>query len=246
MTALLAQRSRVDRGFDRMYRRHVAGVYRYALAVLRDQSAAEDVTTTAFLNAYRLYADGHRPRNGQAWLVGIAHDLCGLRVLRSHWQPGDRERAESATDGDIPSATDVQRALGRLEFDERAALVMRDLEERSYAEIALILGLSDAAVETLFFRARRALREQLEGSLTCGQAERAISRDLDGRLSRPERAALLAHLCDCAECARLARSQRAQRKAIRALGEIPVPPSLAERFAPPPRADAGSARLQAR
>src|SRR5262249_26220182 len=52
----------------------------------------------------------------------------------------------------------VLRALGRLPFNQRAALVMRELEGRSYAEIADTLGVSVAAVETLIFRARRSLR----------------------------------------------------------------------------------------
>src|SRR5207253_363656 len=80
-----------------------------------------------------------------------------------------------------------------------AALVMRELEGRSYAEIADILEITPSAVETLIFRARRALREQLESSLTCGEAELAISRQLDGRLSRAEKGALRAHLRECKE-----------------------------------------------
>src|SRR5581483_12040954 len=86
------------------------------------------------------------------------------------------------------------------------------------------------AVETLLFRARRALREQLEHSLTCDEAERALSLQADGRLPRAERGALRAHLRACAECERLARSQRAQRSAWRGLGAVPLPSSLASLF----------------
>src|SRR5262249_55454079 len=57
-----------------------------------------------------------------------------------------------------PNVEGVLRALGRLPFNQRAALVMRELEGRSYAEIADTLGVSVAAVETLIFRARRSLR----------------------------------------------------------------------------------------
>src|SRR5438552_16132292 len=131
MAQLLAERRRVDRGFERLYRRHVADVYHYALAVLRNPADAEDV-------------------------------------------------ADRIADDEAPSAEDIRRALGQLAFNQRAALVMRELEGRSYADIAEILGVSAGAVETLLFRARRALREQLEGSLTCHQAELAISKQLDG------------------------------------------------------------------
>jgi hypothetical protein len=85
-------------------------------------------------------------------------------------------------------------------------------------------------VETLIFRARRALREQLEGSLTCGEAEFAISRQLDGRLPRGERGQLRAHLRECSECAGFARRQRAQRGALKTLALAPVPSSLMSLF----------------
>ena len=107
---------------------------------------------------------------------------------------------------------------------------MRELEGRSYAEIAEILDVSTSAVETLIFRARRALREQLEGSLTCGEAEFAISRQLDGQLPRQERGQLRAHLRECSECAAFARRQRAQRGALKTLALVPVPGSLSSFF----------------
>src|SRR5207253_2412723 len=99
-----------------------------------------------------------------------------------------------------------------------------------YAEISEILDLSSSAVETLIFRARRALREQLEGTLTCGEAAFAISRQLDGRLPRRERGQLRAHLRECPECASFARRQRAQRGALKTLALVPVPTSLTSLF----------------
>jgi RNA polymerase sigma factor (sigma-70 family) len=234
VTALLAQQARTDRAFERIYRRHVGDVYRYALAVLRNTADAEDVTQTTFLNAYRAYAGGERPRNAQNWLIAITHNVCRQRFRQSLRRPEEVEYDDSIGDAvaedETPTAEDIQRALGQLAFNQRAALVMRELEGRSYAEIAEILGTSVAAVETLIFRARRALREQLEGSLTCGEAERAISREIDGRLSRAEKSVLRGHLRACTECRRFARSQRAQRRAIRALCAIPVPTSLTSLF----------------
>ena len=104
---------------------------------------------------------------------------------------------------------------------------MRELEGRPLAEIAGVLAVSPSAVETLLFRARRSMREQLEGSLTCAQAERAISRQLDGTLPRNKRGALRAHVRQCEECAHLARSLRAQRGAIKSLAAVPLPGALA-------------------
>lgn len=235
MTPLLAEQLRADRSFERIYRKHVGDVYRYALAMLRQPADAEDVAQTTFLNAYRAYQRGERPRNAQNWLITITHNVCRQRFRQAQRRPDEVEFddrvGEIVPDEDRgPSARDIQRALGHLAFNQRAALVMRELEGRSYAEIAEILETSVSAVETLLFRARRALREQLEGALTCDEAERAISRQTDGRLSRPERSALRAHLRQCKECERQARSQRAHKTAFKALALVPIPTSLTSLF----------------
>src|SRR5438874_4297117 len=235
MTPLLAQRPRSDRGFERMYRRYVGDVYRYALAVMRNPADAEDVTQTTFLNAYRAYAEkGNRPEKPQNWLIAIAHNVCRQRFRQSARRPSEvafeDDIADAIADEETPSGEDIRRALSHLAFNQRAALVMRELEGRSYAEIAEILDVTTSAVETLIFRARRALREQLEGSLTCGEAEFAISRQLDGCLPRQERGQLRAHLRECPECAAFARRQRAQRGALKTLALVPVPGSLSSFF----------------
>ena len=236
MTPLLAQRQRADRSFERLYRRHVGDVYRYALAVMRNQPDAEDVTQTTFMNALRAFQRGERPEKPQNWLIAIAHNVCRQRFRQSARRPTEVAFDDDVgaqfvdTDDVAPSGEDIRRALGHLAFNQRAALVMRELEGRSYAEIGEILELSPSAVETLIFRARRALREQLETSLTCGEAELAISRQLDGRLTRAEKGALRAHLRECKECAGFARRQRAQRTAIRSLAAVPVPTSLTSLF----------------
>src|SRR5437899_7605694 len=235
MTPRLAPRPRSDRAFERLYKRHVGDVYRYALAVMRNPTDAEDVTQTTFLNAYRAYVEkGSRPEKPQNWLIAIAHNVCRQRFRQSARRPAEvsfeDDIADTIADDDTPSGEDIRRALSHLAFNQRAALVMRELEGRSYAEIAEILEVSTSAVETLIFRARRALREQLEGSLTCGEAEFAISRQLDGRLPRGERGQLRAHLRECSECAAFARRQRAQRGALKTLALVPVPGSLTSLF----------------
>jgi RNA polymerase sigma-70 factor (ECF subfamily) len=238
MAPIVAHRSRAARGFERIYRRHVGDVYHYALAVMRNQADAEDVTQTTFLNAYRAFERGERPQKPQNWLIAIAHNVCRQRFRQSARRPqeisfnediGDR-LVGAPEEEEAPSAEDIRRALGHLAFNQRAALVMRELEGRSYAEIAEILEVSPSAVETLLFRARRALREQLESSLTCGEAELAISRQLDNLLPRQERGALRAHLRECKECATFARRQRAQRSALKSLAAVPLPASLTSLF----------------
>jgi RNA polymerase sigma factor (sigma-70 family) len=236
MSPLLTQRRRSDRAFERMYRKHVLEVYRYALVLLHCPEDAEDVTQTTFLNAYHAFKEDGLPRGQHNWLIGIAHDVCRHRAQQAALRPEEVELEDTAVtlvpDDDTPTPQDIRRALGHLPFNQRAALVMREVEGRSYQEISEILDVSVNAVETLVFRARRALREQLEGSLTCHEAERAISRQLDGRLRRGERASLRKHLRECDDCTAFARSQDLQRIALRRFARVPLPTSLATFFAP--------------
>jgi RNA polymerase sigma-70 factor (ECF subfamily) len=233
---LLAQSERAaERSFEKLYQKHVHAVYRYALAVLHNPADAEDVTQTTFLSAYRAFQRGERPHKPHNWLIKIAHNVCRQRFRDSSRRPQEVEFDESLAaaateDSDIPTAGEIRRALGFLAFNQRAALVMRELEGRSYAEIAQILDLSVGAVETLIFRARRALREQLEGGLTCEEAELTLSRLSEQKLSSSERGALRAHLRECKDCAVLERRQRAQRAALKNLGAVPLPASLAGSF----------------
>jgi len=163
----------VDRTFERIYRRHAVDVYRYAFAVLRNQADAEDVTQTTFMNAYRALERGETPKAPHNWLIAIAHNVCRQRFRQASRRPLEvgldddvADHFVETEDDNVPSPEDIKRALQHLAFNQRAALVMRELEGRSYAEIADLLELSVSAVETLIFRARRALREQLEGALT--------------------------------------------------------------------------------
>jgi RNA polymerase sigma factor (sigma-70 family) len=230
MGGVLADQLGADRNFDRLYRRHVGDVYRYAAAVLANPTDAEDVTQTTFLNAYRAMTDGQRPEKPLNWLITIAHNVCRQRFRQQARRPSevalDYDIGAELVEEDRPRADDLLKALSLLAFNQRAALVMRELEGRSYAEIAQALDVSTSAVETLLFRARRALREQLEGALACDDAEHAISLQLDGMLERRRRGALRAHLRACPECASLARRLRAQRSSFKSLIALPIPPSL--------------------
>ena len=236
VTPPLAQSERAaERSFEKLYQRHVHAVYRYSLAVLHNEADAEDVTQTTFLSAYRAFQRGERPYRPHNWLIKIAHNVCRQRFRDSSRRPQevafDEGLAAATThDDDVPTAREIRQALGFLAFNQRAALVMRELEGRSYAEIAQILDLSVGAVETLLFRARRALREQLEGGLTCEEAERTLSLLNEQRLASSERGALRAHLRECKDCAVLERRQRAQRAALKNLGAVPLPASLAGTF----------------
>src|SRR3954452_1173681 len=152
-----------DAAFERMYRRYVKDVYHYALALLRNPADAEDVTQTTFMNAYRAIKRGEQPRKPQNWLIKIAHNAARTRYARTTRRVKevpleDHVETISMPEDEKPDLQEVLEALGRLPLNQRAALVMRELEGRSYAEIAETIGVSVPAVETLIFRARRSLK----------------------------------------------------------------------------------------
>ena len=222
-------KQRSEAAFESLYSRHARDVYGYALAMLGDPADAEDVTQTTFMNAYRAFERGQRPSKPRGWLFAIAHNVCRQRWRQAASRPREVEledRYPAADESEAPSAQEIARALQALPFNQRSALVMRELEGRRQSEIAEALGVSVSAVETLLFRARRGVREQLESSLTCDEAARAISRQLDGGSSRADRAALRAHLRRCDACATFARRARAHQGALRRMRALPLPASL--------------------
>jgi RNA polymerase sigma-70 factor (ECF subfamily) len=223
--------SRAARALDQLYRRHGAEVYRYAYAMLGNRADAEDVTQTTFVNALRALERGESPRKASNWLITITHNILRQRFRQAKARPFEVElheelAGEETPDDDGPTLTAVVDALGRIPPAQREALVLREFEGRPYAEIAEVLGISTSALETLLFRARRSLAEELEQVVTCQQAEQSISRSLDGRLPRRERKQVEAHLRSCEACARFELVQKRSRRALRGLALVPIPLSL--------------------
>jgi len=219
-----------SRAVDDLYRRHGSEVYRYALAVLGNPADAEDVVQTTFLNAYRSIEQGVRPRKPANWLLTIASNSIKQRFRQESSRPRhvelDDDVAGTSPDETGPTVGEVLTALSRIPPQQRQAIVLREFEGRSYKEIAAILDVTTSALETLLFRARRSLAEELEHQLSCTEAQLAISKATDGRLGRKEKRRLRTHLDECPDCAHFARLQSRNRSALRGLLLIPVPFSL--------------------
>ena len=215
---------------DELYRAHAAEVYRYVYAVLGNRADAEDVTQTTFVNALRALERGEQPRKPANWLITIAHNLIRQRFRQQQSRPRqvelDRDVPTLEADDNGPSIEDLVRALQRIPETQREALVLREMEGRSYKEISAILEVSETALESLIFRARRSLAEELENLVTCDRAELALSQQTDGRLSRKERKRLVAHLDECPSCARVAALGLKRRRAFKGLAVLPLPFSL--------------------
>jgi RNA polymerase sigma factor (sigma-70 family) len=153
-----------DRAFENLYERYAREVYRYVLGVLRNPAEAEDVTQTTFLNAYRALQAGEQPQRPHNWLIAIAHNACRSRarwmMRRPREVPLELGAEVAAAEAETTNIRELTRALRRLPFNQRAAITMRELEGRSYPEIADSLDVTVPAVEALIARARRTLRLQ--------------------------------------------------------------------------------------
>lgn len=205
VATLRLPRRGAENELDRLYRRHADEVLRYAQLVLRSQPDAEDVVQTTFVRAFRALERGEQVQKPRNWLIKIAHNEC-RRFLAARKFEAELPETLSAETHEPGRAEDLTRALQVLAPAQRQALVLRELEGRSYAEIADTLGLSQSAVETLIFRARRAVREQLELGVSC--------EEFPALLEAGDRARVRAHTRVCADCATLERQARGRKSAL--------------------------------
>ena len=153
-----------------LYERHATKILSYCLHQLGSREEAEDAVQTTFMNAFRALGRGVVPEAESAWLFKIAENVC-LSRRRSSWRRG---RIESPSDFDVieevvpgPSRQrdeliGIEDALASMPEQQRRAILLREWQGLSYREISEELELSQAAVETLIFRARRSLAQGLE------------------------------------------------------------------------------------
>ena len=189
VTPSQGQKMARDRSFERLYRRHRRDVYGAVLRDVRDPAEAEDVTQIAFLNAFRAIRRGEEPEKPRAWLVTIARNVVRRRynaqALRPQEVALDPEVAADLMDLEGPTVGEIAAAIRRLPPNQRAVILLREIQGLTYAEIAEELELSLPAVETLIFRARRSLSEQLKLVDQVPITQEKSSRRLRGLLALP-------------------------------------------------------------
>jgi RNA polymerase sigma-70 factor (ECF subfamily) len=154
-----------------LYERYYDRIFGYCLYHLGSREEAEDVAQTTFMWAYRGLRRGVVPRAEASWLFTIAQNACRAR----HRTRGRRREREVLSDpvtladmspapmADTDDLMGLEDALARMPDLQRRAILLREWRGLSYKEIAAELELSNAAVETLIFRARRSLAELLGG-----------------------------------------------------------------------------------
>ena len=151
------------------YERHGAELYRYALARLSDDAAAQDVVQETIVRAWRA-GDRYDPATAslRTWLFAIARNVVADHLTarrRAAALPGlldppgkDHMSDHSATLADVDLVT---RALGLISHDHRTAIVETYLRDRSYDDVAADLGVSVSTLRSRVFHGLRHLRRAM-------------------------------------------------------------------------------------
>jgi RNA polymerase sigma-70 factor, ECF subfamily len=153
--------------FAALYERTFPRVYAYVASLLRDRSAAEDVTAQAFELAYRKRTS-YRARRGtrEAWLFGIARnaalDELRRRKRRARLETDPEDTHARGADDHLELALQreaVRAAMSALDGRERELLALKFSAGLSNSEIAAVLGLSETAAGTRLHRTLTKLRK---------------------------------------------------------------------------------------
>jgi RNA polymerase sigma-70 factor, ECF subfamily len=184
-----------DAAFDWLVTHHHGGVYNLVYGMLADPADAADVTQDIFIKVFRGIGGFRRGSSLKTWLYRIA-----VREALNHrrwcWRHCRQQVSIDAEDANRPAleiedgeATPLEQfstremqgmireALASVSECFRHAVILRDLEDLSYEEVAEVLDISVGTVKSRILRGRRALRETLEpmlkGSARQASAERA-------------------------------------------------------------------------
>lgn len=177
------QTNRVRREFEALTLEHLDGLYAAALRLTRDERDSEDLVQDAFLRAYRFFDQFERGTNIKAWLYKILTNTFINRYRRSVKEreafDGPERNAvqarvisrESTAKAEQPEqhffdhllSDEVVGAIDALPVDFRMVVILSDLQEFSYKEIAEILDCPVGTVMSRLFRGRRLLQKALAG-----------------------------------------------------------------------------------
>ena len=214
--------------FEALYDRHHKGILSFCRHMLGDADEAEDAVQHTFMAAYRELADSDEPIHVRAWLYTVARNRCYSIIRGRREQPSDSIDT-AATEG---LATEVQRRqdlrdlvadLRRLPDEQRAALVLAELDALSHEDIAGVLGVPRDKVKALVYQARESLvAERTARDTACSEIREQLA---SGRGAVLRRANLRRHLRECDGCREFRAQVETQRKQFAVL--LPVLPAAA-------------------
>jgi RNA polymerase sigma factor (sigma-70 family) len=217
--------------FEVLYDRHHRGILAFCRHMLGSFEEAEDAVQHTFSSAYRALLRDDRHISLRAWLYAIARNRClsMLAARREHVALDDVDGMLPSTTGlalEVEQRNDLRELLAdmqRLPEDQRAALVLAELEAHSHKEIGEILGVPPAKVKALVFQARESLMIRRQARDTsCAEIREQLSVLRGGALRRRE---LRRHIESCEGCRMFEAEVRRQRAGMAVL--LPVAPTLA-------------------
>ena len=160
--------------FEEIILPHLNAAYNLARWLTRNEHDAQDVVQEAYLRAFRFF-DGYKGGDGKSWLLEIVRNTCFTWRRRekrnlatvvfdeaAHTSCVSAPNQEEAL-VDAAHRTILQNCIERLPEAFREVLVMRDLEEMSYRQIAEVAGLPAGTVMSRLSRARKRLGECVGG-----------------------------------------------------------------------------------
>ena len=172
--------------FPAIVRDNYPGLAAHAARRLGDPRAAEDAVQETLLRAYRGLVSFNGDYHLRAWLHRILDNVCtdeGCRRKREsdaneRWMAMPAESGVSAEEAaEVSVARDqVARAIAQLPPSYREALVLRDIYELEYADVASRAGITEQNARARVHRARAALRRLVEGTAGIGAVVRGVRR----------------------------------------------------------------------
>ncbi|HEY8491255.1 MAG TPA: sigma-70 family RNA polymerase sigma factor [Dehalococcoidia bacterium] len=231
--------------FEDLYRRYARSVYNLVLRSVRDPQEAEDLCQEVWYRAQRRLPTLRDQAAFPTWLYRIAARACIDAARRRARSPETvtLPPAGPPTDAANPERAAVRQeeaglawqALAALPPRQQTALFLREVEGRSYREIAQVLDSTESAVETLLFRARRGLaltygRLEAAAPERCREARRAMGRLLDGEGTPIHQRALRIHVAACTPCRQELERLRQASRAYARLPLAAVPTLLGRRI----------------
>lgn len=153
--------------FEAVYREHFADVYRYVLALSRDEAVAEEITQETFFRALSSIEEFRGECQLRVWLCQIARNRY-LSHCRERKRCGEfvEESADSRMEDDLTdreSARKLHRLLHSLPEPYKEVFSLRTFGELSFAEIGDLFGKTENWARVTYFRARQKLKEAYDG-----------------------------------------------------------------------------------
>jgi RNA polymerase sigma-70 factor (ECF subfamily) len=142
-----------------LIKRHRNRLVRTAANLLRDRFEAEDVAQESFLKAFREIAKLREDRAFSGYLYRICVRLCMDRLRTKRTEVVEFDAVQSSQGRSIETRVMVERLLDQLSPDLRATLVLREMDQLSYEEVAEVMGVPVGTVRSRLHTARERFRK---------------------------------------------------------------------------------------